>query len=219
MIWIDPRGKAGLYREDGPIIEPVNELMQEGTCVIGVDLLYQGEFLRDGTPIEKTRKVENPREAAGYTFGYNSSLFARRVHDILTVVSYVKNHGLAPEEVIVVGLSEGAGPLVAAARAQARDAIDRAVVDTQGFRFHDVRDIHDVNFLPGGAKYFDVLGMLAVAAPEKTWLAGEGQGGAPLSDAYSAAGARENLVIYENNVRDGKGQQMLIDAATKWILR
>lgn len=217
VIWIDSRGKAGLYREDGPIIEPVKKLMREGTCVIGVDLLYQGEFLADGKPVETTRKVGNPREAACYTFGYNNSLFARRVQDILTVVSYVKNHGLAADEVVVVGLGKDAGPLVAAARAQADDAIDRAVIDTAGFRFADVDDIHSPRFLPGGAKYFDVPGMLAVGAPEKTWLAGEGQGSSPLTDAYAAAGAKENLVIYENDVRDGKGQQMMLDAAVQWI--
>ena len=35
--------------------------------------------------------------------------------------------------------------------------------------------IHDPDFLPGGAKYDDLPGMLAVAAPAPLFLAGEGE--------------------------------------------
>lgn len=216
VVWVSSDGKASVDAED----ETIAKLLKAGTCVIGVDLLYQGEFLTGDEPFTKTRKVENPREAAAYTFGYNHSVFARRVHDLLTVASYVKTHGLAPEEVVMVGLDEQAGPLVAAARAQARDAIDRAVIDTHGFRFGDVNDIHSVNFLPGGAKYLDLPGMLAVAAPERLWLAGEAELGmdSVLSDAYSAAGAKENLTIYAGDTRGIQGQQKLLSAAVKWIV-
>ena len=170
--------------------------------------------------MDKTRKVENPREAAAYTFGYNYSLFARRVHDLLTVASYTKNHGLAPEEVVMVGLDEVSGPLVAAARAQARDAIDRAVINTHGFRFGDVDDIHSVNFLPGGAKYGDLPGMLAVAAGEKLWLAGDAELGMDslLASAYSAADAKENLTIYADDTRGIRGKQKLMQAAIESVL-
>ena len=216
VIWVSSDGKAGVDADD----ETIAKLMQAGTCVIGVDLLYQGEFLTGDEPFTKTRKVANPREAAAYTFGYNHSVFARRVHDLLTVASYVKTHGLAPEEVVMVGLDEQSGPLVAAARSQARDAIDRAVIDTHGFRFGDVDDIHSVNFLPGGAKYLDLPGMLAVAAPEKLWLAGEPELGmdSVLTAAYAASDAKENLTIYTGDTRGIQGQQKLLSAAVKWIL-
>ena len=86
------------------------------------------------------------------------------VHDILTVVHYVKNQDRKSETITLVGLG-GTGPLVAAARAQSRDAVDRAVIDTGGFRFGKLLNIHDVDFLPGGAKYGDLPGMLALGAP------------------------------------------------------
>jgi dienelactone hydrolase len=218
VIWIDPRGKAALFNDDGPISDPVKKLMRAGTCVVGVDLMSTGEFLADGKPLTQTPRVKNPREAASYTFGFNSSLFAQRVHDILTTVAYVKNHSLTPEEVIVVGLAEGAGPLVAAARAQAGGAIDRAVIDTRGFRFGSVKEIHDVNFLPGGAKYLDLPGMLAVAAPGKLWLAGEGQGGEiSLPSVYKAAGAEKSLTQHEP--KDGETAEQTAEAAIEWILK
>ena len=216
VIWVSADGKSGVDADD----EAISDLMEAGSCVIGVDLLFQGEFLSDDQSMDSTRKVENPRESAAYTFGYNHSLFARRVHDLLTVANYVKTHGLAPEEVVMVGLDEQSGPLVAAARAQARDAIDRAVIDTHGFRFGEVDDMHSVNFLPGGAKYLDLPGMLAVAAPEKLWLAGDAELGmdSVLAAAYSSAGAKENLTIYADNTRGIKGQQQLLESAVEWIV-
>ena len=44
-----------------------------------------------------TSTVANKREFAGYTHGFNHSRFARQVHDLLSVVSYLKKkHGKAP---------------------------------------------------------------------------------------------------------------------------
>mgnify|MGYP002623714119 CR=1 FL=1 len=213
VIWIDSEGKEAVHIDDGEI----KKLMDEGTCVIGVDLFMQGEFLKEGEEVQKTRRVKNTREAPCYTFGYNHALFARRVHDILTVTSFVKTHGLMPEEVVVVGLDRQSGPLVAAARAQARDAIDRAVIDTHGFRFAGVDDAHSINFLPGGAKYFDLPGMLAVAAPEKVFLTGEVELARLIQSAYTAAGAEGNLTIHRKT-RDGKGRRLLLDEVVEYIL-
>ena len=67
----------------------------------------------------------------------------------------------------------GAGPWVAAARAQADDGIHRTAVDTGGFRFGHVLDIHDVNFLPGGAKYGDLPGFIALGGSANIFVAGE----------------------------------------------
>ena len=38
----------------------------------------------------RNRKVNTKREFAGFTYGYNHPLFAQRVHDILTLVSYIR---------------------------------------------------------------------------------------------------------------------------------
>jgi hypothetical protein len=202
VIWIDQAGKAGLFAEaagEGPP-QPkpaILKLLAAGASVVGVDLLAQGEFLPEGKPVTRTRRVENPREAAAYTFGYNHTLFAQRVHDILTVVRFVKDHEIKTQVLDVVGLGE-AGPWVAAARAQARQAIDRAVIDTGGFRFGKVTDIHDVRFLPGGAKYGDVPGLIALGAPGRVWLTGEGPRAPELAQAiYSAAGAPDKLTVFD----------------------
>ncbi|MBI4658626.1 MAG: acetylxylan esterase [Verrucomicrobia bacterium] len=215
VVWIDEHGKSGLFaaRDVGSRPKPeIQELLDSGSTVVGVDLLYQGEFLADGQPVSRTRRVKNTREAAAYTFGYNHTLFAQRVHDVLTLVSFVKNNERKSERVDLVGLG-GAGPWVAAAWAQSGRAVDRLVVDTGGFRFAKVADIHDVNFLPGGVKYGDLPGMLALGAPGKLWLAGEGKEAPELVNAaYKAESAQSNLTVFAGRAEQARA------AVVKWLL-
>jgi hypothetical protein len=164
VIWLEGSGKASLYG-DGPDPRPrteVQRLLAQGSTVIGVDLLWQGEFLAYGSAMERARIVDDNWGVPGYTFCYNSSLFAQRVHDILTAVTFARTLGPKDAKLVVVGLN-GAGPLVAAAVPQARGAITGAAIATAGFRFSQIRDVRDVNFLPGGAKYGDLPGLIALA--------------------------------------------------------
>ena len=212
VIWLSPDGKAGMYGEDGKLLDSIQRLLLAGSSVVGVDLLFQGEFLAAGQTSERTRRVRNPRESAAYSFGYNSTLFAQRVHDVLTVVAFVRNHENKPQQVCLVG-TKGAGHWATAARAQARHLVDRAAIDTDGFRFAEVNDIHSPDFLPGGAKYDDLPGMLAVAAPSPVWIAGEdGEVPAATAAAYRAAGRESAAEAFAA----AKTQQM--SAAIKWIL-
>jgi len=198
-VWISTAGKRGLFDDHGAPIAAVQRLLDQGISVCGVDLFMQGEFLKDGKPVTHTRRVANPREAAAYTFGYNPTLFARRVHDILSTIGAIHDLDAAPDQLDLVGL-DGAGPWVAAARAQARAAVTRAVVDTGGFRFAQVTDLQDPRFLPGGAKYDDLPGMLAVAAPGKLMLMGEaGKTPAIVRAAYQAAGHAELVTSVKEN--------------------
>lgn len=215
VVWIDEQGKSGLYAggigQSRPRPE-IQKLLDAGATVIGVDLLYQGEFLADGKAITKTRAVKNPREVAAYTFGYNNTLFAQRVQDILTIVKYIRSHEQKTGTLDVVGFG-GAGPWVAAARAQAGNAIDRAAIDTGGFRFGKVLDIQSPDFLPGGAKYGDLPGMLAAGAPHRLILAGEGdQAPEIVQSGYKSAAAESNLTILNGS------QQQIREAAIKSLL-
>jgi dienelactone hydrolase len=216
VVWLSKDGKAGLYAEISngtpqPKAE-IRKLLDAGVAVAGLDLLGQGEFQTDGISLTQTRRVKNPREAAAYTFGYNPTVFAQRVHDILTAVEVIRKSEPAPESVVLVGL-DGAGPWVAAARAQAGDAVDRAVIDTGGFRFGKVLEIHSPDFLPGGAKYFDLPGMIALSAPHQLFLAGEGATAPPVvTQVYEAAGAKDRLTIFAGSPNS------VAEAAVKWLL-
>ncbi|KAF0175721.1 MAG: acetyl xylan esterase [Limisphaerales bacterium] len=212
VVWLDDSGKAALFNADGSVKPEVKSLVDSGATVLGADLLFQGEFTKDGQPVKQNRVVANPREFAGYTYGYNHALFAQRAHDVLTLVKYLRsyesnpNHP-APKSVDVAGFG-GTGPIVAAARAVARGAIDRAAVETAGFRFGKLTDYRDVNFLPGGAKYGDVPGLLALNAPGKLWVGGE-TAPALAAKVYAVANAGNALTAAAKADRA---------AAAKWLL-
>lgn len=166
-IWLDDRGSAGM---DG---DEVKRLVAAGTAVVGPDLLFQA-----GEPVKQTRVVPNPREFAGYTHGYNHALFAQRTHDVLTLVTFLRNAKVGshpnPKSVVLAGSGQS-GVVALAARALAGAAVDRAAVDTGGFRFGKVLDYRDPMFLPGGSKYLDVPGLVLLNAPHALRLSGEGK--------------------------------------------
>lgn len=207
VLWCTGQGKAALWSGDS-LRSEVQELLDAGATVVGADLFQTGEFREDGQPLVKTGRVKNPREAAAYTFGYNSSVFAQRSHDVLTLIQFVKTYERPSQHVRLVGV-EGAGPWVAAARAVCGAAVDGAAIDTGGFRFGQVTDLHDPNFLPGGAKYGDLPGLLALGAPGRLWVAGEkSEALSFVRRQYAAAGAADGLVAVE-----GSGAPALRSAA------
>ncbi len=175
ILWLNDSGKSALFDANGAPTPAVRYLLNEGTTVLGADLLFQGEFLKDGKLVKQTRTVKNPRQAPAYTFCYNHALFAQRTHDILTLVKFIRTAKVdslpSPTSVGVAGFGH-TGPIVAAARAVSGDAIDLAAIDTGGFRFANLLDYRDPQFLPGGAKYLDLPGLLALGAPVVCgWLA------------------------------------------------
>jgi hypothetical protein len=216
-IWIDPAGKAALYNADGSVRAALQRLLEGGVQIVGLDLLDQGEFLANGKPLTETRVVDQPKNAvnsAAYTFGYNRPLFAERVHDVLTAVSYFRGDDKPWGVVDLVGLN-GAGHWAAAAKAMAGDAVDRVVVETGGFRFADVPATNHPDFLPGAAKYFDLPGLLALCAPGEIWLSDVSAADSPTVAlaAYTSAGAAKKIEWPEG------GGSTPEDAAITWLLR
>jgi hypothetical protein len=221
VIWIDRSGKRALFTASGTLRPGVQTLLEKGFAVIGADLIGQGEFSADGKPFSTARmnanKLAKPDESwgryAGFTFGYNRPLFAQRVHDVLSLVAFARSDKLGAERVDVVGL-DGAGHWVAAARAIAGSAIDRAAIDTARFRFASLTAIDDPDFLPGGAKYGDLPGMIALSAPHPLCLAGEGDSPlSPISAAYRAAGQTKNLTIWQEKDKASES------AVVEWLLK
>jgi hypothetical protein len=219
VVWIDPRGKQGLFDAQGRLRPIPERLLQNGCSLWAADLFGQGEFTSDGKPIQKTRLNRGDNNAwlrypGGYTFGYNPSVFVERVHDVLTLVAAARksNAESAAPQVDLIGL-RGAGHWVAAARAVAGGAIRRAVVDTSGFRFTQVNSFDHPDFFPGGAKYDDLPGLLALAAPHPLWLAGEKEPPPPLLAAYRAAGKENSLVVYQGD------ESQKESAALDWLLK
>ncbi|MBN2477060.1 MAG: acetylxylan esterase [Pirellulales bacterium] len=210
VIWIDALGKQALLDDHGQPRPAIRRLLAAGACVAGADLFGQGEFTPNGHPLAKAPLVRD--DYAGYTFGYNHPTFSRRVHDILSLVAAARSEKLKAKRVDLVGL-RGAGHWVAAARAQAGEAIDRAVIDMAGFRFARLTAIDDPDFLPGGAKYGDLPAFVALSAPCPVWLADAGSEIPKIvAAAYRAAGAAEKLTFFD-------GEEDREAAAVAWLLQ
>lgn len=203
VLWIDGHGRTHVM-DNGKPIPAVQKLVKAGFAVGSIDLLYTGAFTENGEPIAEARTVKgNNREFAGYTLGYNHPLFSQRVHDVLTLLSFARNHQEMPKEIHLVGL-HGAGPVVAAACAMARDAVSGCVVDTEGYRFASITNIRDVNLLPGAVKYGDVPALLALCAPVPLAVFGEhpSAGNTFTTAAYLSDGTPNNLKLLGINQAD-----------------
>jgi dienelactone hydrolase len=214
-VWLDANGKAGLKTADGKWKPGVAKLVESGATVLGIDLLYQGDFLEDGKPISQTPIVANPREFAGYTFGYNHALFAQRAHDVLTAIHFLRSAKIGdhpnPSSISIVALDR-VGPIAVAARAIAGDAIDKSAINTNGFRFGKVLSYRDVDFLPGGSKYLDLPGMLVAVPTKPLWLAGESAVPPVVAEVFKTS-YRQNLELY---MGEKTAEEM---AAVSWLLK
>jgi dienelactone hydrolase len=103
--------------------------------------------------VGSTRTVANKREFAGYTHGFNHSRFARQVHDVLSVISYVnQTHG----KTLSIQAGKGMEPQAIVAAYLAGPAVAGVTMGKSGFRFASVRDYRDPRFLPGAVKYGDL---------------------------------------------------------------
>ncbi len=210
VVWIDGAGKSGLFMENGDLKSDVLRLLDGGASVVSADLFQQGEFLSDGTPVTQQAVVKNPREAAAYSFCYNDTLFAQRVHDVLTVVAWIKGDEHAPKRINLMA-TNGAAPVAAAARAVAGPAINRLAVDTQGFRFADVTSYRDPDFLPGVVKYGDLPALLALSAPNPLFIGGEDGDTPEIVTATYTASAATGAATSSSLVNPA-------EAAVSWLL-
>lgn len=173
-IWIGDTGKAALFDDNGSPSPEVRKLLDAGIAVAGLDLFLQGEFLADGKSPTEMRRVKNPRKFLGYTLGYNDAPFAQRVQDILSLAMYLRGVRLGDDDQLSIIGFDGAGKYVAAALAIGGKTFDRAAVDTDGFRFANLKSLWDIEMLPGSVKYGDIPGLLSLARTKVLWIAGEG---------------------------------------------
>ena len=96
---------------------------------------------------------------AGYTYGYNHSLFVQRVHDVLTMVKYAQ--GYNPGKIILVA-REPFTPVALAARSILGDHVNTLVVEQTSFEFVKVNAFEDPMFVPGAVKYGGVEALYAL---------------------------------------------------------
>jgi hypothetical protein len=170
VVWVHPEGKASLFGSDGKPVAAVQQLLDKKMGVFSADLFMTGDFSKPGQPTPPTVTQIHHKDIpfAGYQLGYNRSLLANRVHDLLSAIAFVKNV-LGAQEIDMMAF-EKAGPWALLARALAGDAVAWSAIDLNGFDFDQVTATNDEMLLPGGLKYGGVYGFAALCNSGKTVL-------------------------------------------------
>jgi hypothetical protein len=195
VVWLDDDGKSAVVDAEKNANAKARAYLDKGFAIVAADLFMQGDFLGGQPAPTKARKVAEKRESAAYSFGYNYTLFAQRVQDVVSLVAFAKQHERAPSAIHLIAL-DGTGPIAATARALCVGNVQKAAIHTQGFRFAQVDDYLSVNFVPGAAKYGDLDGMLALGAQSPTVLIGEDGDSLPITaKAHKALGTGSNLTL------------------------
>jgi len=201
VIWLHPKGKTSLF-DDGKAVAGVKALTDAGFAVMAPDVLGVGELAAGKAPVDKAY--------AGFTFGYNRSLLANRVHDVLTAVAFGKTILRGPV-VHLIGWGE-MGPVAVLAKALAGDAVKRLAADLNQFRFENITDTADPMMLPGAVKYGGLPAFLALCAPGELLAhnhRGTATGRLPKA-AYDATGAADKLTREQDRLDDLKVVEWLV---------
>lgn len=196
----DVGGIAAVTQQLADAESPYAKLLASGTCIATCDL-PAAEGGDDGT---KQALVRQDRLAACFTFGYNRALLLRRAKSLIGLAQFMRNHERTPKQIQMDGLGE-AGPIVAVAGAVAGPLVDGCRIDRGDFRFQDVANIADANFVPGGARYLDLPGILALHAPRPLEVHGGAKGAFFATEAqYRKMGTLGSLQFVEGKSAEGQ---------------
>lgn len=173
VVWVTTKGEASLLNANGDLTATAERLLAERFAIACPKLYLLDAIKNPNAYDDGKRKLDTFFGYAGYHYGYNPSLFAERVSDVLMTIAMIRDHEQYKSQNVVVAGVEGAGAIAAGATLLAKSAVGQLYVDTEGFRFSKLTDVWDVNFIPGAAKYGDVPALLSLCAPVKTYAVNE----------------------------------------------
>lgn len=193
-VAVSGAGSAALLDPDTPAGATLAGLLAQGiTCVVPIGILGDSAAR---LPIDTGRHGTY----AGYTFGYNRTLLAERVRDLLTAIEAFGPLGIAPgrdgtPEPRTLLWGEGdAGPWTLLAAAQADGQVDAVVADWSG-DFESIRDLAHPNLLPGALGYGGLDAFTGLVAPVPVTLCGRDEPPAVAAACYGSVGAGTALRV------------------------
>ena len=144
VLWAHPDGCKSLSADE----PAAKKLLDSGSAVLTVDMFPARPMQTARQPAAK--KDPNP-PYAGFDLGYNRSVLANRVHELLTAFGTAQllsdDHSVS-----VIGFDES-GPAALLACAVASHHVKRAAIDLNQFDFDKVTGDSDPMLQPGGLKY------------------------------------------------------------------
>ncbi len=194
VIWSSQNGKSQAFRDTGEPTELLTELLSRRVTVLLPDLLYQGELNSEEGGVDQQRVIDDPRPYSAFTFGYNRPLAAHRTADLMAVIGHAHQQGA--KTISLLGTS-GSAAWTTSAAALAGPLLDRVLIESDGFRFANVKDYRDVNFVPGAVKYGDLPTLMALRSPHPIAIVGDSQLPDIVSQTYLAADAPGALKVFD----------------------
>ncbi len=202
VIRLSDTGKAGLLGADGAPVPEAISLIRKGSAVAGIDLFGQGDFVKGGKALERVHVISRGKgdrphhRAACYHFGYNPSLVVQRVHDVMSLVAFLRREDRVPgaERIHLTAVGRQVGPAALIARVMLGEQIDKATIDAQGFDFGSVHRIDHPMFLPGILRYGGMEALRTLNRPmgtieiRKARRAGQAAGGPWLGTNFTGNG-------------------------------
>jgi cephalosporin-C deacetylase-like acetyl esterase len=190
-LWVEPSSWRGAVRVIASSttftehlgVEAWEELLRDAHANNGDALLFVDVLGVDGSLGARFDDSRSGYE--GYTTGYNRSLIAERVHDLLTAIAHARGR-VESGQVHLVGLSR-AGPWAILAAALSKDSL-ASLVANRSWEFADLRDARHPDFLPGALRLGDMTGISAACAPLKIKFTDSRPISSLLNDAWTAAG-------------------------------
>jgi hypothetical protein len=129
----------------------------------------------------------------GYTYGYNRTLLAERVHDVLTAIGAAR--GMPGVRKVHLWGADDAAVWAVLASALSGDAVDKLVLTAERLpSFREADSFDHPLFVPGALRYGDIPAFLALSAPR--WLLYQLADPVPaiVRDAYRASGHDDRAI-------------------------
>jgi hypothetical protein len=162
VIWAHPDGKRSLFEADGTTPVPAVRWLLDHQAAV-----FSGDVFLTGDVDAKRPRIKDQEKFSAYNDGYNRTVLANRVRDLLTLVAFAQTD--KPTTIHLVAFDR-AGVWAFLARALAGDAISRAAIDVANFDFTQVRDADDEMMLPGALKYGGMMGFATLLPTGTTHL-------------------------------------------------
>ena len=193
VVWTTGSGKDALFSDDGQFNPSLKQLLNRNVSIVLPDLLGQGELRTAAERADDTeqRTVDDERAYSAFTFGYNRTLVAERCADLLAAVAFARKLETRTTNLLATA---GSSAWAAPAAAIAGNSIARAAIDTNAFRFSQVDQYRDPNFLPGAVKYGDLPMLLALRAPHPLAVMGENVMPAKITEVYGSTNDSKMLL-------------------------
>lgn len=142
--------KSDLW-QNASLTAPVQKLVDAGQVVAAIDLFAAGENRTDQFGEFDQRWVQDNRHYAAFNYGYNPTTFARRTHDLMSLLAYLADN--YPDQKVSIEASPEMKPLANVATYLSNPEGTPVDLPLQDYDVGKISSFRDAMFVPGWLKY------------------------------------------------------------------